>query len=71
MVLIHSDFARKRDAMTAEITEIAEIAKTVMISMMKKTVPESLTSVSSDNKRRRVALTSVSDKRHSERRTSK
>ena len=54
--------------MIIEITKIAEIT---VISEIEKIVSESLTSVSSDNKRRRVILIFVSDKRYSERRTSK
>ena len=71
MVLIYSDSTQKRDAMTTEITKIAKIAKTATIPAIKKIVSESLTSVSSDNKRRRVTLTSVGDKRRSRRRTFK
>ena len=57
--------------MTAEVAEIAEITKTAVVSAVKKIVSESLTSVFSGTKRRRVTLTSVGDKRYLRRRTSK
>ena len=53
------------------IAEIAEVAEITVILEVEKAVSESLTSILSDNKRRRVTLTSVSDKRRSGRRTSK